>query len=433
MLKDLGAIDQMCYWFSSGNQTSTVNLEVVLQEEVDEEALKYAVLKAMQTYSVFRSHPVIVEGRVKASVEDDITNVPVFAADGKIRKIGTSDTYGYLFYFSFHNNELIFHFFHGLTDGMPSHRFLITVVNFYFEKAKGIVFDSPEPDCPDDFMILDYIMEKNVNDLAIGMFEPEDHADDVFHFPEEQFEESACQWRVFEIDVPLMPLLTVTKSIGTSVVPMFEAIIGNSIRNHYDVGNKMIVCFTPVDMRRIFGCETDHNGSSVASLPYRAMMDELDIGERAKLLRLILDYQTRPTNVYEALRRRCIPYFEAEAQPFPIEQIVPAIKWMKARKNYIPPNTYGLSYAGKVMFSEQVEPYIVSAKANVSGGDVPYMIAAIESKGIIRMMVSQCFEDDGLTKLIYNDLESVIPGTAFIDHGIRKYDRLDLADLEHIG
>ncbi len=432
MLRNLGAIDQMCYWFSSGNQTSTVNLEVVLREDVDEEILKDAVMRAMQTRSVFRSHPVIVEGRVKVSIDADVMKVPVFAASDKTRKIGTADTYGYLFYFSVQKNELTFHMFHGLTDGMPSLEFLTMVVNYYFQKAKGIHFDPPEPDSPDEFMILDYVMEKSANDNSIGRFEPEEHADEVFHLQEEQFEESACKWRVFEIDVPLLPLLTLTKSKGTSVVPMFEAIIGNAIRKHYVVGDKMIVCFTPVDMRRIFGCDTKHNGSSVVMLPYRAMMDGLDIDKRALLLRRILEFQIRPGNIRDGLKRTCIPYWQAESQPYPIEQIVPMIKWMKVRKKYMPPNTYGLSYAGNVSFLEQVEPYVVSAKANVSGGEVPFMIAAIESKGVVRLMISQSFGDDGLTKTIYREMRDVIPETEFIDCGIRKYDRLDLEDLEHI-
>ena len=432
MLKDLGVIDQMCYWFSSGSQTSTVNLEVVLQEEVDEETLKYAVMRAMQTRSVFRSHPVIVDGRVKVSVEDDITDVPVFPARDEARKYGTDDTYGYLFYFSYKDKELIFHMFHGLTDGMPSLEFLIMVVNFYIQKAKGVEYDPPAPDSPDDFMILDHVMEKSANEIAIGRFEPEDHADEVLHLPEKFYDESEGKWRVFEIAVPLTPLLSLTKSLGTSVVPLLEAIIGNTIRKRYDVGDKMIVCFTPIDMRRIFGCDTKHNGSSVAMIPYRAMMDDLDLGERSVLLRRMLSYQIKPGNIRDALKKTCEPYEQAVAQPYSIEQIVPAIKWMKTMKKYMPPYTYGLSYAGKVAFLDQVEPFVVSGKANVSGGEVPYMISAIESRGVVRLMVSQSFEDDGLTKEIYKAILDAIPGTEFIDWGIRKYDRLDLADLEHI-
>ena len=101
MLRELGIDDQLHYWFISGDQTSTIEWETVLSEKVEEEALKKAVLKAMQAHTNFRSHPVIVNGRVKVSVDDVIKQVPVFGEDISPKQLGTDDTYGYLFYFSF--------------------------------------------------------------------------------------------------------------------------------------------------------------------------------------------------------------------------------------------------------------------------------------------------------------------------------------------
>ena len=109
-----------------------LNWRVVLQEEIDETRFKRAVMKSMQTHAVFRTHPVIINVRVKASVKDDIEDVPVFLEDNKARKYGTIDTCGYLFYFSLNKNRLVFHVFHGLSDGMPSHDFLVTVLSYYF-------------------------------------------------------------------------------------------------------------------------------------------------------------------------------------------------------------------------------------------------------------------------------------------------------------
>jgi hypothetical protein len=425
-------MDQICYWFSSGDHTSSVDLEVVLQNDVEEEILKYAVMRAMQIHGIFRSHPVIVEGRVKISIDDEISNVPVFASDDQPRRIGTSETNGYLFYFSYRKNALVFHIFHGLTDGMPSLEFLVTVVNCYVQKAEGVEYDQPEPCMPDDFSKFESVLESASDNLTIGRFVPENHKDEVFYISEERFEERSRKFKAFEIDVPLKPILSLAKSYGTSVLPLFEAMIGGAIRKYYDVGNRMIVGLTPVDMRRIFRCDTKHNASSMVALPYRAMMDELDLGKRAALLRRILEFQVRPENIRQGIKDICEPYKQADAQPYPIEQIVDMINWVKARKKSVQPYTYGLSYPGNISFAETVEPYIVSMTACVSESEVPFMIAACEVKGVIRMMISQSFEDDGLAKAIYREIAESIPETEFMDRGTRIFDRLDLKDLEHV-
>ena len=77
MFRDVSIDSQLYYWFISGDQTSTVEWEVVLKEEVDEAALKTAVADVMSIFVNFRSHPVILNGRLKISGEGEGTLLEV--------------------------------------------------------------------------------------------------------------------------------------------------------------------------------------------------------------------------------------------------------------------------------------------------------------------------------------------------------------------
>lgn len=78
MFRDVSIDSQLYYWFISGDQTSTVEWEVVLKEEVDEAALKTAVADVMSIFVNFRSHPVIINGRLKISGEGERTLLEVY-------------------------------------------------------------------------------------------------------------------------------------------------------------------------------------------------------------------------------------------------------------------------------------------------------------------------------------------------------------------
>ena len=78
MFRDVSIDSQLYYWFISGDQTSTVEWEVVLKEEVDEAALKTAVADVMSIFVNFRSHPVIINGRLKISEEGEETLLEVY-------------------------------------------------------------------------------------------------------------------------------------------------------------------------------------------------------------------------------------------------------------------------------------------------------------------------------------------------------------------
>ena len=307
------------------------------------------------------------------------------------------------------------------------------MLSCYIKEIYQIQIDLPEPDSHDDVPATERILKEYAECTTIGRFNSDDHMDDTFRLPVDRFDEKERKWRVFEIDIPLAPLLAVSKSNESSVVPLLEAIIGNAIRRNYDVGDKIIIGYTPVDMRPVFGVETGGNSSTTVALPYRPQMDRYDLGMRSMLMRSILDVQVQPENICAGLKSVAEGYGMASSQPYPIEMIVPAVKQKTAKIGSMTPYTYGLSYPGKIRFPEQVEPFVEAIVVSVSACSFPLMIEACEYNGIIRMIITQIFESDKAARMIFEEIADVIPGTEYKDRGMQVYDRLDLEKLEHKG
>lgn len=198
------------------------------------------------------------------------------------------------------------------------------------------------------------------------------------------------------------------------------------------MGDKIIITYTPVDMRQVFGVETGSNGSTTVAVPYRPVMDKYDLGRRFMMMKSILNLQIQPENISTGLINLAEVYRKVNSQPYPIEIIVPAVKKDRAQREAMTSYTYGMSYPGKICFPEPVEPLVKSVVVSVSATSFPLMIEACEYKGIIRMMITQLFDSDETAKIIFKEISDLIPGTVFIDRGIKVYDRLDLEALEHI-
>ena len=430
MYKKFSTDDQLFYWFVSGDHTSTIKWEISLSRRVDEDALKKAVAMAMNIHRCFKQRPVIVEGRVKA-IEEDIREVPVFRKDEKIRQLGTNDTLGYLFFFSYEDKELMLSLFHGLADGKASLNFLKTVLNCYLNENESLHLNVGEIDSLADISFMEEILKEYEDTKPLGRFDARQRNEEIFALPFEQFELNKRTWRIFEIDVPLKPLLAISKSNESSIVPLLEAIIGKTLREKYAVGEKTILAYTPVDMRSIFGKDSNTNASSNVSLAYRKELDRYELGKRSMFLRSIMDLQIQPENIVEGLRSKMGAYRMADSQPYPIEMIVPQITKMMAADENKETHTYGLSYLGKITLTEKMKAMIDTIKLSVSAYSFPFMIEACEYKGMINMTISQLFDSDEVARAIFEKIRELIPETEFSDRGLRIYERLDLQKLEH--
>ena len=415
------------YWVAPDGRAPIVEWEAVLSRDVDEPALGRALATTMRAFTNFRTHPIIVAGRPQHELLG-VDDVPLFEDDGTTRRMGTSDTLGYLFYIAWKGRRVALRYFHTVADGRGGLAFMCELLRCYLGELGVIDYEPPSPDSTDTQPTFETILKRMEGVPTFGKFNPKRHK--VFSMPVERYPRKGTIQRVFEIDVPLAPLLSISKRSESSVVPTFQALIGRALHKLFDVGDSTIVAYTSIDTRRLFGLETGGNAANHFLVPYVAKLDKYKLPKRAMVLRGCLDLQTLPENIAAEIATNMAGVAEGEAAPYPIEAITAAIEQSvldDSNSSY----TYAISYPGKVSLPDEVAPYVEEIRTSVSAYTLPFSIEACEYKGTVRMMFTQNYEDDGPVRAIWQEIERVVPGTTFVDRGVRSYDRLELESLDH--
>lgn len=415
------------YWVTPGGRAPIVEWEVILTQDVDDAALKRALATAMHAHTNFRTHAVIANGRPRHELWD-VTVVPLFEDDGTVRRMGTTDTLGYLFYIAWQGRRVALRYFHSVADGRGGLAFMNTLLRCYVLELGLCEGEFPAPDSSNTQPTFERILERMKGVPSLGKFDPKKH--DVFSMPIERYPRKGTVQRMLEIDVPLAPLLSVSKRSESSVVPTLQALIARALHTLYDVGEKTIVAYTSIDTRRLFGLESGGNAANHFLVPYMAKLDRYDLSKRAMVLRGALDLQTLPENIATEIASNMAGVAEGEATPYPVEAITAAIEESVLRDSNTS-YTYAISYPGKVSLPVEVEPYVDEVRTSVSAYTLPFSIEACEYKGTIRMVFTQNFADEGVVRAIWQEIARVVPGTDFVDKGERTYDELRLEDLDH--
>ena len=413
-MEKLFFFDETFYWGRSGKRATVIEAECELMQNVRPDELRAAVLNALRVHRNFRARPAIVGRRflVDTSEAEQVTVV----RDGQPRSLGTKETEGLMLYVSYGERCFTLHVFHGLGDMRSICAFLHTVLRFYCHVDDD---NLPAADSMDTFPCHEHILQECAPREPDGRFIPQEH--DIFHLPEELFSSTTTRQRIIDIDLQLKPILAFARENGSSVVPALNAIIGRVIRQCYDVGQKEIVCYVPIDLRRVFHFESGGNGAIPFSLPYTAETDRLPVGERARRLRMELNVQIRPENLYATVARQRSDFDPVFSSQLPVQQTSSwAVK--NGRKIDSAINTYGISYVGHLDFGDAIAQQVQTVGVSAGSYSYPLWIVACEYKGIIRMRLVQSFESDRLATAIHQELIALFPGTTYTDRGWHDFD-----------
>lgn len=428
MIREYVYSDEIFYWARIGHQPTVLEVQCTLANDAEPQALGEALLGALRVHTNFRARPIVVRGQFYASIED-VENPPLYEETGVKRRLGTDETERLLIYATYKERVVTLHVFHGLSDFRGICAFLNTMLKFYLNSLGQTEVELPEPDSKDTIPCFENILEDGAPGEPIGYFVPKE--EDVFHLSEENYGRWTTMQHICEIDVPIEPLLALSRSCKSSVVPTLHAFIGRAIRKTYDVGEKDVIGYTPVDLRPIFHFETSGNASSNFPIPYSEELDSHDLSERAKVLRDLLDVQIRPENLYERVRStwdRSVPFTNTHL-PAGIKSKVVV---RAGRKTDTAIYTYGISYAGKVRFGDEIDPHVTSLTACAGSFSYPLWILACEFGGTLRLVFTQAYESDTLVRNICQEIASEIPGTTFSDWGHHEFDELHLRHLQHL-
>lgn len=101
-----------------------------MKDTVEPEALKKALIAALDIHTNFRQQPVVVKGAIKAVLlSPDVAKIYP-ASDGP-KRLGTSDTGGLMVYASYEEHSFKMHVFHGIADLRGIYGFMQTLLVEY--------------------------------------------------------------------------------------------------------------------------------------------------------------------------------------------------------------------------------------------------------------------------------------------------------------
>ena len=423
-MEKLYFFDETFYWGRSGRRATAIEVECELAQSVNPDTLRKAMLSALRVHRNFRARPAIVGQRFLVDTTE-VKQVTVVKESGQPLSLGSKETGHLMIYASYSESRFTLHLFHGLGDMRSICAFLGTVLKFYCHTVDDSQLAT---DSMDTFPCHEHILEGGAPGEPQGKFIPQEH--NIFNLPEKLFTTRTTRQRIIDIDLPLQPLLAFARENGSSVIPALNAVIGRAIRQRYDVGQKEIVCYTPIDLRPVFHFESGGNGAIPFSLPYTAETDRLPVGERAKRLRTELNVQTRPENLYTTVARLRSDFDQIFASPLSVRQTSPMVV-KSGRKKDSANNTYGISYAGHLDFGDVIAQQVKTVSVSAGSYSYPLWIIACEYKGIIRMRLVQSFESDRLATVIHQELSALFPGTTYTDRGCHDFDSFPLSSVPH--
>ena len=420
-MEKLFFFDETFYWGRSGKRATVIEAECELTQSVRPDELRAAVLSALRIHRNFRARPVIV-GRRFLVETTAVEQVTVVSENNQPRNL-IKDTEGLMLYVSYGESRFTLHVFHGLGDMRSICAFLHTVLSFYCHTVDDSQLAA---DSMDTFPCHEHILEGGAPGEPEGKYIPQEH--DIFHLPEKLFSTRTTKQRIIDIDLPLAPILAFARENGSSVIPVLNAVIGRVIRQCYDVGQKEIVCYVPTDLRPVFHFESGGNGAIPFSLPYTVDIDRLPLGERARRLRMELNVQIRPANLYATVAQLRADFDKIFSAPMPIRLTSPQVV-KNGRKKDSAINTYGISYAGHLDFGDAIAQLVKTVGVSAGSYSYPLWIVACEYKGIIRMRLVQSFKSDRLATAIHQELAALFPGTTYTDRGCHDFDSFPLSSV----
>ncbi|MCR4741055.1 MAG: hypothetical protein K5886_12460 [Lachnospiraceae bacterium] len=423
----LGASNKYFYYTSAEQNTFSINFELNLREEINEEAMRAAADEALACYPELAAETVIKDGRL-CCVRNDKGAAFLSHPDTPVA-LGSGMTKGHLFYFGVDGNVLSLSFYHGLSDFRGMFIYLIHVLYIYAKKTGHGLNDEEEgyikkvirsdvsvfENGDQDDLLTPYEKYGNIN--AEPAFKYESPA--AFVIPQSTGAKpgNSPKMHGWGLKCRTSDFLNKTKEYGVSAVPYLVELVAGSIRKTFDAGDSPVVSMVPVDMRPLFSSQTLLNFSDGALIPYYAKDEEKDLKERCEIFSRYLKNQ-RDRAIFEiAIARKSIAVEGFETCGRQIKEILkdslkPLPRGIKR------PATYALTYPGRVSFTPGLDRMIEDfslhsgVKATAVGG---YTFGDTMRLGIVCRFDDPAFSEGILKAFTQAGIEAELTDRGYVE------------------
>jgi hypothetical protein len=267
-LQNIAMLDKvMLYTLYTGN-TTRVQVRMEMADTVDGELLRKAVGSNLKIYTNFAKKVVVCKNEFYYA--ENHNEMPVFAEDGKVRRLCSADTNQYAFYITYEENRLKWVFTHVAADGTGMYMFLDSVIRTYlrdrypgeyeFDEAAQFAA-SPFEDIPEP---LDHFEEVHLKQKK----------NNAYYFrPCKTGENDVRSY----VKMPEEKVVELSRSLGITPVGLFAAVFTRAARNVYGIEDSRIIADVIVDLRRRSGIYPLRNftGVSYIDMSTDELMPEL--------------------------------------------------------------------------------------------------------------------------------------------------------------
>lgn len=396
------------YYNFSGRKSMPMIYELILSEDIKEDALRRALKRTLKRYPLYRH--TIEENENKGihyvPIPED-NPYPIFTGEKKNRRFGSDETGGYLFTIWYLNKHFIMEIFHGLSDGTGANAFIQTLLYCYatecgveVKDTKNIRLDSESPRESET----EDVYAKYSNTEVEEFYKPKEV--EPFGLPEEFFGEEVNSYKLFELELEFEQLLKLSKSAESSPAPMLSVVIAQAIYETYNVGDKIITGCIPVNLRGIFNTDSIENCVMTVPVIYHPRLRGMELSKQATCVRANLDLLVQKENaiVYATKSVSKMHHFcDGVHTPGEIADIFINTLRPIGYNMY----SYMLSYVGNVVLPQELENMVEKIIAHTPPFSTPFGITAFVYKGKMRMLIAQNFESEALVHNISKKLTEI--------------------------
>lgn len=371
---DLGVMDLYPIAVMGTGIEDSPTVGVTLDENVDAEQLRQALLKTVELFPLFKTRIVFDKGYF---LEENNNPVMVFHEDDIDRtftwKSGTND---YPWKLSFFENRILLRWCHAVTDGRGAETFLGALLHFYYDLPYSI-----EPELELGLEAIADSTEKGIKQKK----QPDGFGRKALKLnPSDQY--VSCH----VLKCRTADVLALSKRSNASPVTIIPPLFSRALRNC--MAEKRNVKFNiPIDMRVPSGHKTMHNCITQKAITYIDRFDSMDFELVATIYRAILNLACEKENIAAnaAENVKMIGLLVKHRSKTLISLIGKICA--KVMKNTDSDAVF--SYLGKIDYGEVVNQHIRDY-IFCSWPDFGYCsIGATDFEGVFTMYVNEAYED----------------------------------------
>ena len=437
-VRKLGASDKFFYYVDSGpGMTMDIKLNFSFNDDINFIALEESFGEAMKFFPEFAVRPVIKNGDLFYSENDNAPSFIKITSDDFTVNFGSNETNGYLLCFMYKESDrknITLSFFHGLSDVVGFYKFVKTMLYLYAVKinpeteklsaedlaASGIRLSVPENwNSPENLDPYNFCGDEKIE----PSFTPD--LSNVFPLPVKLYDVDDKKDKCFKITLKLSGYLKKTKELHTSFSAYFLYLMAQAVKRAYNTEDKNIIFGLPVNLRAVYNTDCAANFSDNVILTFYPDDFNLSAEALCSKIKASINSQRKPENYSKALFMKAKQVEEFDKNGDIIKK---SCELTSKQPDVTKIVTFGVTYIGKLDLPENIKFLVNDISFDMPFGVSFFLVYTFGD--LMTVGTYQRFDDPEYTKAFYETLHENGLNPRFEDKGYSYKNIMSLSRLE---